>query len=184
MPKGAFNFGGGGVNSWGSICGGPNGGSAVLAQLGAPTSLKDEFLRWYETTSIPSNACYEDYAANSGTWVPPGGWVGAVIPLNNSPKSTALSILCHASSTKWRIAAKGTAFQGQDSDRCGKLVYDCVFKLATMINEWKAGTFVQTYFPDASTTASSCMNASCHNSASGAGAYTRGKTQCTESCHQ
>ena len=57
VPKGSFNYGGGGVNAWRSICGGPNGGSALLAQMGAPTNVKDEYMAWYEKTTPPQRGC-------------------------------------------------------------------------------------------------------------------------------
>lgn len=204
VPKGSFNFGGGGVNAWGSICGGPNGGSALLAQLGAPTAVKDEFNAWYERNAFPSNDAYMDYA--SGTWTPggsaTGGWGTAsnqlAIPSNGAPKSAAKSLLCHASYTKWVKAAGGergawianypaanggpTAATG---DRCAKLVYDCVFKLATLINDWKATPSVlPSGAIDVSATTAGCMNASCHGNNRTSALETRGKMQCTDSCHE
>lgn len=174
VPMGMFNYGGGGVNSWGSICGIPNGGSALLSQIGATTAMKDTFMTWYETTALPTNATYLDYATS--TWTPGGsataGWgpfVGTpantlVIPFNNIPKSVGKAVLCHISLTRWRVAAdKYMTSLGYDiqKDRCAKLCYDCVYYLATMINSWKAGgTFVDTLTPDATT--SGCRNASCH----------------------
>lgn len=202
VPKGSFNFGGGGVNGWASICGGPNGGGALLGQLNAPTSVKDEYFRWYETNAFPSNAAYDDFA--SGTWTPAGtaksGWgtAGTQVqpPANNAPRSKAKSLLCHASYTKWVKAAGGntgywmTNFPAASggpaaatSDRCAKLVYDCVYKLATLINDWKAGTLPAGTI-DPSAQATGCMNTSCHSDTAGSALRSRGKVQCTESCHQ
>jgi hypothetical protein len=202
IPKGCFNYGGGGVNSWGSICGGANAGSALLAQLGAPTVVKDEFLAWYERNAFPNNDAYLDYA--SGTWTPggsaTGGWGIAsnqlAIPGNGAPRSKAHSILCHASWTEWFKAAGGetgnwvaTTYAGNSSnaasDRCAKLVYDCVFMLANLINDWKATPSVlPTGALDSSAQATGCMNPSCHVQSPAAAFESRGKTACVDSCHK
>lgn len=176
IPMGMFNYGGGGVNAYGSLCGCPNGGSALLSQIGAPTAVKNNFMKWYETTALPSNACYVDY--KSGTWTPGGnataGWGVTqgtpanqlATPYENSPKSISHNVLCHVSLTKWRAAAdEWTLLIGADpqSDRCGKLCYDSVFYLATLINKWKAGDVIDgSVSPAASATG--CKNASCHGS--------------------
>ena len=201
VPKGSFNYGGGGVNAWRSICGGPNGGSALLAQLGAPTSVKDEYNAWYERNAFPSNAAYEDYA--SGTWTPGGlataGWGTAsnqlIPPRDNAPTSKPKSLLCHASHARWITAAGGEngawitsapAANGgpaaAGADRCSKLVYDCVYKLCTLINDWKAGTLPSGAL-DPSAQATGCMNPSCH-AGTAAAVEVAGKTKCTESCHK
>lgn len=206
IPEGSFNFGGGGVNSWGSICGGALGGAAVLGQLGATTAVKDEYLAWYERTALPSNAAYLDYL--TGTWTPggtaTGGWdVGTTavatklaIPGNGGPQSAAGSILCHASWTEWFKAAGGEAgawtkvtYGGSSSlsgsDRCGRLVYDCVYELATLLNQWKAGTLPATTGTlSASAQATGCMNTSCHTQSATAAFESRGKTDCVDSCHK
>ncbi|MCE5190819.1 MAG: hypothetical protein LLG08_03540 [Actinomycetia bacterium] len=211
IPKGTFNFGGGGVNAWRSICGGPNGGSALLAQLGAPANVKDEYNAWYEKTAIPSEAAYLDY--KSGTWAPQGAsgaltWVdsggaGATIlaPLPKTPKAVPASLLCHASHGKWLTAAGGAtgywvkkvgtvqgvtgaaAVAAAGSDRCAKLVYDCVFKLASLINDWKAGvTIPGTLDPQTV----GCMSTSCHGSTTGIEGtpfLSGGKSKCSP-CHE
>lgn len=170
IPKGMFNYGGGGVNGYGSICGIPNAGSAVLAQLGAPTNVKNHFLRWYETTALPSNAAREDY--ESGTWTPGGtsggvwGGSGLAIPADTLPVSKSESVLCHVSLTKWRAAADKFTLAAQfdhQSNRCGALVYDLGVYLAELLNDWKAGVVIDgTLSPAASATG--CKNPSCHGS--------------------
>jgi hypothetical protein len=212
IPKGSFNYGGGGVNAWRSICGSPNGGSALLKQMGAPTAVMDEYMAWYEKTLLPSNAAYEDFAG--GTWTPQGGvgalsWVATSAntstqitqPIANAPMSVAQGLLCHSSHGRWLAAAGGAAgawvanvgtIQGvtnaaalsaAGSDRCSKLVYDCVFKLATLINAWKAGTLPAGTL-DPSATATGCMNTSCHGATYGDYPIVAGKMKCTDSCHK
>ena len=165
IPKGLYLFGSGGIGGYGSTCGAVMGSIAVMTQVGAPAAFKNEMQAWYERTLIPSNAAYLDY--RSGTWTPVGGvWggTGVPIPLNNAPKARPNSVLCHASHTNWRavsaswLAANGA---GANQDRCSKLVYDCVFKLASLLNTWKAGGSVSGAV-DASVGA--CKASGCHGS--------------------
>ena len=167
IPLGTFNYGSGGINGFGSVCGAPNGGSAILKQLGAPAAVTNNFLVWYEKTALPSNAAYLDY--KSTTWTPGGkslgvwGGTGCPIPLNNIPKSKAGSVLCHVSLTKWRAAADSymQVYGDQNSDRCGKICYDTAFYLATLINSWKAGAVIDGALSWEASSAG-CRNASCH----------------------
>jgi len=171
IPKGLFNYGGGGVSGYGCICGCPNAGSAILAQLGAPSNVKMRMMRWYETTSLPTNAAREDH--ESGTWTP-GGTSGGewgpspklAIPADNLPKSRAESILCHTSLTEWRAAAdKFTLATGVDhqSNRCGALCYDSAYFICTLLNDWKAGVAIDGSVSPAAS-AAGCKNPSCHGS--------------------
>lgn len=168
IPKGIFNFGGGGVNAWRAMCGTTNGGAAVLKCVTNNGSAIDEYLAWYEKTLLPSNSAYLDY--RSGTWTPGGttggvwGGAGLPIPLNNAPKSKALSVLCHSSLANWRGVA-GTweaTMPNAQSDRCGKLCYDTVYKVVTIINTFKAGgTFAGTLDPSVASCGGS-TGSSCH----------------------
>lgn len=127
IPRGMFNYGGGGVNAWRNICGGPNGGSALLALINAPTAVKDEYNAWYERTLFPSNAAFDVWNA--------GGWTVNTAPKTGAPQAVPKSLLCHASHGRWLAAAGGeegawvqTQFAGNvgnaGADRCSKLVYD------------------------------------------------------------
>lgn len=171
VPKGLFNYGGGGVSGYGCICGCPNAGSAILAQIGAPTAVKMNLMRWYEGTSLPTNSARDDYS--SGTWTPGGTSGGAwgaspalAIPADDLPKSQSESILCHVSLTKWRtVADKFTLGTGIDhqSNRCGALCYDAAYFICELLNDWKAGAVIDgSVSPAASATG--CKNASCHGS--------------------
>ncbi|MDO8847855.1 MAG: hypothetical protein Q7W51_05665 [Coriobacteriia bacterium] len=191
VPRGLFNYGAGGVNAWRNICGGPNGGSALLAQLGAPTSVKDEFNAWYERTLFPSNAAFVDWNA--------GGWTVTTAPRTGAPQAEPQSLLCHASHGRWLDAAGGeeggwvASFPGADAaakvgaagaDRCSKLVYDCVYKLCELINNWKAGT-MPTGALDPSVAA--CFG--CHGSVDpldpeNCAPEVAGKMRCTDTCHK
>ena len=188
LPKALWAFGSGGINSSGIVCGNVNGCIAVLTQLSAPTNVKDHFLRWFEKTALPTNAAYEDY--RSGTWVPGGttggvwGGSGMPIPLNNAPRVKPESLSCHAAHTRWKVAASSwLVLQGSaaNSDRCSKTTYDSVYKLATLINEWKAGAAIDGSLDPSVAT---CKTSGCH---SGAECYPEtgvgGKMKC-EPCHR
>jgi hypothetical protein len=212
IPRGLYNYGGGGINGWGATCGGPNGAVALLKQLGAPTAVMDEFNAWYERFAFPSNDAYNDYAyaianpTDPNRWIPGGdsptnaptddpkwgnGAHQLVVPLNNAPRSVAKCLECHASRTEWYKAAGGNTgywltHGGSLSDRCGKLTYDCVFKVATLINQWKAGTLpVGTGTIDPSAQATGCMSANCHAETGTSAVFkSAGKMKCTDSCHK
>lgn len=191
IPRGLFNYGAGGVNAWRNICGGPNGGSALLAQLGAPTSVKDEFNAWYERTLIPSNAAYVDWNA--------GGWTVNTTPKNNAPQAVPESLLCHASHGRWLAAAGGeegawvSQFTGADqtakitaagADRCSKLVYDCVYKLCQLINDWKAGTTPTGTLDPSVAACFQCHGAVDPLDTENCAPEISGKMKCTDTCHQ
>ena len=196
MPKGVFNYGGGGINSWRSICGCTNGGSNVLKMVTNDGKAIDEYLAWYEKTLLPTNATYLDYRTT--TWVAGGsaagvwGGTGLPIPYNNAPKSKAQSVLCHSSLTNWRVVA-GPWEQSKpaaQSDRCGKLCYDTVFKLATMINSWMAGATFAGALDSSIASCGETTGIGCHGSSANAttgGLNTghpmaQGKMKCTP-CH-
>ena len=170
MPKGAWTYGGGGMNSSGVVCGNFNAGAALLAQLGAPTNVKNEWQRWFENTYLPTNAAYVDY--RSGSWTPggsaTGGWGSAgtqlLAPLNNCPKVKPLSLGCHSAHTRWKaassswIASKGAA---ANSDRCSKTSYDAAYAICNLINAWKSGATISGTL-DPSTSATGCKTPGCH----------------------
>jgi hypothetical protein len=195
--KGLFNFGGAGINGWRSTCGVPLGASAVLRQIGAPQNVQDEACAWYEKTSLPTSGCRDSY--NKGDWTTPG-WT-FVVPRDKTPQAVPKTLLCHASLGRWTEAAGGpdgpwvkSFGTGTDgiakaaSDRCGKLCYDMAFKIATMINDWKAGTLpagTGTLDPAVTT----CITSGCHGGnydvmVENFAPHVNGKMKCDESCHQ
>ncbi len=136
IPQNMFKFGGGGVDSWGTICGTLNGSCAVIAMTGASSTLEDAIMEYYGDTPLPTNAV--DIAYRSGGWTP------ATLPLPNVVTSTAHSQLCHASLSQWAMAAGG---EGADTtedaigkpgqkDRCAKLCYDLTHLTVTLLNAY------------------------------------------------
>lgn len=194
IPKGLFNFGGGGVNAWRNICGVPNGGAAMLKIVTGDSNVIDQYMRWYEKTAFPTNAAYEDYA--DGGWTLPA----AAVPKNNAPKAVPNTLLCHASHGRWLQAAGGPKgawvtkqFGGNvslaGSDRCAKLVYDCVYKMVELINEFMSGATIAP--PALDPSVNTCLTSGCHGGAGGydqeildCAPHVQGKMKCDESCHQ
>lgn len=192
IPRGLFNYGGGGVNAWRNICGVANGGAAMLKIVTNDGNTIDQYLTWFERTPFPSNAAYEAYDA--------GGWTltGKQVPKDNAPSSVGKGLLCHSTHGRWLEAAGGadgawvaTQFAGNvgdaGSDRCAKLVYDCVYKVCELINAWAVGPVAAAKLDPS---VGMCLTSGCHG---GAGAYDQeiidcaphvsGKMKCDESCH-
>lgn len=136
IPKNMFRFGGGGVDSWGTICGTLNGSCAVIAMTGADATLEDAIMEYYGDTPLPTNATDIAYRA--------GGWKPATAPMPNVVTSTSHSQLCHSSLSQWAMAA---GHEGADTsvnaigkpgqkDRCAKLCFDLTFKTVTLLNAY------------------------------------------------
>lgn len=187
MPKNTFVFGSGGINGSGATCGNVNGGAALLKQAGAPATMINEFLAWFERTPLPSNAAYVDY--RTGTWTPggsaTGGWGSGgtqlLAPLNNAPKVKPESTSCHVALTRWNDAARSWTTvkgSGAKTDRCSKATYDSVYKLATMINDWKLNGV--TFSGAADPVVATCTTSACHGTAGQPPA--NGTMKCTP-CH-
>lgn len=195
IPKGLFNYGAAGVNGWGSLCGVPNAGAALLKIVTNDSNVIDVYLRWYEKTAFPSNAAYEDWAD--------GGWTISDVskqPKDGTPMAVPKSLLCHASIGRWLDAAGGaegawvtTKFGGNAENargsRCAELIYDNMYKCVELINDFMAGgdTIPKAEF-DPSVDA--CLTSGCHGGqvdapvADCAPLILRGKMKCDESCHQ
>lgn len=187
IPKGMWSYGGGGIWSGGAVCGFYNGPMSVLKLINAPAAVAQHYHRWFENTALPTNALYVDY--RSGAWTPATstwGGTGLPIPLNNAPKVKPATTTCHGSHTRWKTAAQSwlqAKGSGANTDRCGKGTADAAYKLATLINDWKAGVVIDGALdPTTGSGPTGCKQSGCHASGgypeTGVGGFMR-----CEPCH-
>jgi hypothetical protein len=172
LPKNVFKFGGGGVGSWGTLCGTLNGSAAIIAMTGAPVKITDEIMQHYAETPLPTNGIDKAVAAG---WTPAPfpPQVSIPSPLPNVPTSTAHSQLCHASLSQWTMTTGAADGSTQQKDRCAKACHDLVLKTVTLLNAYHAN---HANLPAGALdpTVAACQPL-CHSSA-------KGKMAC-DSCH-
>jgi hypothetical protein len=166
-----MKFGGGGIASWGTICGSINAGAVVINMAVGPgttaTSLVNEYFGWYCDFVFPTTRF--DHLS--------------LYP--NQPTSVAQSPLCHNSSGIWAYTYAYRIGSAERKERCAKLAADCAYKAVELLNAWKAGTFVPTKaapdFQD-STAFERCFG--CHVGAGTSKDNAQGKMNCLASgCH-
>jgi len=137
LPKNVFKFGGGGVGSWGTLCGTLNGSAAIIALTGASVKITDEVMQYYAETPLPTNGIDKAVAAGwTPTPFPPQATIPS--PLPNVPTSTAHSQLCHASLSQWTMTTGAADGSTQQKDRCAKACHDLVLKTVTLLNAYHA----------------------------------------------
>lgn len=161
IPRDMFKYGGGGIASWGTLCGALNGAAWVVqACAGANTTpILNDLFQWYCGFAFPSrdHDAYAKYTRQKTT-------------ISNSP-------LCHASSSKWSFTAKQTINSYERKDRCAKLAGDVAAKTADLLNKLKAGTYATTFVqPNAD-----CSG--CHVGATSTYDHVQMKASCTSYCH-
>ncbi|GAB6187767.1 C-GCAxxG-C-C family protein [Thermopirellula anaerolimosa] len=127
FPFGMMRYGHGGVGGWGSICGVVNGAAAVIALFyqddeEVRNRLIGRFARWYEATPLPT---YQPKTSPS--------------PME-LPASSANSVLCHVSVSRWCEVSGCPAFSKEKSERCRRLTADGARMLAIVLNEAEART--------------------------------------------
>jgi Putative redox-active protein (C_GCAxxG_C_C) len=175
LPKKMFAFGGGGVNSWGTVCGTLNGSSAIIRMFGPSDAnlakLIDANMQYYGETPLPTNGI--DIAVRNG-WTPA---VGVAAPIENAPTCTSHTQLCHASISQWTMMTGYADGGTQQRDRCAKACYDLMKHTVEMLNAWKASGTVPTVVLDP--TVGTCATA-CHKAASTIAQ--KSKMAC-DSCH-
>ncbi len=173
LPNFMFKYGGGGVSSWGTICGTLNGSAALIAMTGAPAKITDEVFQYYGETPLPTNGIDKAVAAGwTPTPFPPQTTI--VSPLPNVPTSTAHSQLCHSSLSQWTMTT-GAADGGREQrDRCAKACHDIVLKTTTLLNAYFANNGHVLPPGTLDPTIATCQ-VGCHSSA-------KGKMAC-DSCH-
>lgn len=138
MPKDFGKFGGGGIASYGSICGAALGGvlilNSIVSNADARGAMMTELLRWYEGYAFPAYVPTAVDAAETGTTKDFSAT--GIVQLQRAPQSH----LCHSSVSDW-CAANGVSAGGADKKaRCARLTADVAGKVAEMLNAYLAGT--------------------------------------------
>lgn len=166
-----FKYGGGGISSWGTLCGALNGACAFI-QMVTPSSAQNiihELMGWYCGYPFPTTRMdtYARYAVNQ-------------------PISIAKSPLCHNSSGTWAFDNGFRIGSNERKDRCAKLSGDVAYQVIYYLNAWKAGNFTPTltaptYQADNSAYIR-CFN--CHEGPTSTKDMVRGKMNCMMGgCH-
>lgn len=125
-----YRYGGGGIASWGTLCGTVNGPAAII-NLVAPAAdigkLTGELLGWYSETALPTD--------KHSAW--------AKFP--QTVQSVAGNPLCHASVSNWCATSGLKENSDERKDRCAKLSGDCAAKTIELLNAYFDGKFAETY---------------------------------------
>ena len=158
IPSGGtswYKYGGGGINSWGTLCGVPNGCCAVLNLIGiygvhpygSSTILADQVLGYYSTTLFPPDNIWAMYDAG---WTPASP---APVPIPNGEVQQTLSYspLCHVSISRFLTANDATLYDSYTDgdgtrnlkqDRCGKMCAEMAGRTAELINSYIESTIL------------------------------------------
>jgi hypothetical protein len=158
FPFGLFEYGAGGIQGWGTICGALNGAAAAFKVLSKdPGPLTDALFTWYERAALPDvkleKAKYPNVASVAG------------------------SPLCHTSISRWCQAASKPSYSPERKERCGVITGAVARRAVLLLNAQAAGK----PFPvlPAGGSASTC--AKCHEKG-GEVENTRSKMDC-RGCH-
>lgn len=164
-----FKFGGGGIASWGTVCGSLN-GAAVVIQMVAGTSatnIINELFGWYANFNFPSTA-----------------WDSLSL-YPNQPQNICKATLCHQSSGLWATTYGFRISSAERKDRCSKVAADVAYQTVNYLNAWKAGSFTPTLAaPDyqSDTNFERCFT--CHIGTTSQYDNAQGKMNClTGGCH-
>lgn len=156
LPLDFGKFGGGGIASYGSICGALLGSvlvvNMVVANANARAAMMTDLMRWYEGSAFPSYAPAAINAGEAGTTLD--------FSAGNLPRLQVVpgSHLCHASVSTWCARNAVNASGSDKKARCARLTADVAGRTAEMLNAYLAsGTFAAAPI-DA--TSSSCLG--CH----------------------
>jgi hypothetical protein len=173
LPRKMFQFGGQGVQGWGTLCGTLNATAAVVGMTVAngahQKTLTDAVFQYYATTPLPTNDAWKSYQKVLGLT---SGWAPTNPPLDNAPTSIADSPLCHSSLVQWTMTTDATNGGPLQKDRCAKACFDITYKLAMLLNAYFEAAAVPSVTLDPSVVA--CGK--CHVT------YTPAKMACS-SCH-
>jgi hypothetical protein len=138
LPLDFGKFGGGGIASYGSICGAVLAGHLVLnmivANATARAAMMTDLMRWYEGTALPA---YTPTTVDTGeTGLTKDFSSGSLAALQVVPHSH----LCHPSVSGWCTANGVTASGADKKARCARLTGDVAGKVAAMLNAYLAAS--------------------------------------------
>ncbi|MGC3996970.1 MAG: C-GCAxxG-C-C family protein [Anaeromyxobacter sp.] len=136
LPLDFGKFGGGGIASYGSICGAVLGGvlhiNMMVADATARGNMMTDLMRWYERTAFPMYSPAAVDAAETGLTLDFSQ--SNLVQLGVVPGTH----LCHGSVTRW-CSEMGVAAGGADKKaRCARLTADVAGKVAEMLNAYLA----------------------------------------------
>jgi hypothetical protein len=162
LPLDFGKFGGGGIASYGSICGAVLAGHLVINMIvsnaTARAAMMTDLMRWYERTAFPA---YVPAAANAAeTGLTKDFSAANLVNLQVVPGSH----LCHPSVSGW-CAANGVSAAGADKKaRCARLTADVAGKVAEVLNAYLAAS--PRAYAAAGLDATSAGCTACHTGAS------------------
>jgi hypothetical protein len=134
LPLDFGKFGGGGIASYGSICGAVLAGhlvvNMIVANATARAAMMTDLMRWYEGNAFPG---YVPSAVDTlETGLTKDFSAGNLVNLQAQPRSH----LCHPSVSGW-CTANGVSAGGADKKaRCARLTADVAGKVAAMLNTY------------------------------------------------
>jgi hypothetical protein len=185
IPSGAtswYKYGSGGVNSWGSLCGVPNGCIAVLNMMNLHSAFAEKIMLYSCQTEFPLRGLHDIFL--SDPWVTDShdpNYLGPE-PMPDDEVlayTIANSPLCHVSVSKWAHAA-GVSMTAttpyataHKTDRCAKTAASVASFVAELLNGVTSGLII----PPAT---AECMT--CHTTSSSVSPAQQGKMDCLE-CH-
>lgn len=162
LPIDFGKFGGGGIASYGSICGAVLGGvlvvNMVVSNATARAAIMTDLMRWYEQFPFPAYVPVTKNAKES-SGVTLDFSAANLATLQRAPRSH----LCHASVSGWCSANGVSATGGDKLARCARLTADVAGKAAEMVNAYLSTAAYAAAPRD--TTSSGCVT--CHTGAIG-----------------
>lgn len=148
MPMEVMLYGrGGGVSTWGALCGTLNGGAGIISLVVSKadsTALINELWGWYTTENMPTDA------SNNADYVDKR-YTDPIV------QSLSGSVLCHSSLTQWCMLAGKDKGDISRKERCARLAADIAAKTAEILNDYFASKFSGTFVvPASNATCNSC----------------------------
>lgn len=168
FPFVMMEYGAGGVNGWGSLCGTLNGAAAAIQLLSeTPSELIDALYHWHQETPLPTTRPRL-----------PADAQGNYPASEEVPSSTAGSILCHIAVSKWSQESGFGIHSPQKRQRCSQTAASVAKKTVELLNRQYGKKFSTIQKP--SNRDQKCV--SCHQGLGSLRDNSQGKMRCT-SCH-